>query len=86
MDLEALRALTNFRKIREIKAIQGYNAAVADGSLDEYFDLGYTKTLLDVPEMPIIELTTVAQVQTLEEAQIEARANEEAARRAAGNQ
>ena len=85
MDLEALRALTNFRKIREIKAIQAYNSAVAEGSLDEYFDLGYTKTLLDVPEMPIIELTTVAQVQTLEEAQIQAEIDAAAAARAAGN-
>ena len=67
MDIEALRALTNFRKIREIKAMQGYNAAVADGSLDEYFDLGHTKKLLDIPEMPIIELSDVASIRTQEE-------------------
>ena len=86
MGLEALRALTLFRINREIGVMNAYNESVADGSLNEYFDLGYKKETFEVPDLKEINLTTVAQVRSIEEAKIEARANEEAARRAAGNQ
>ena len=87
MGLEALRALTNFRINREIGVMNAYNRSVADGSLNEYFDLlGHRKETFEVPDPVEINLTTVAQVRSIEEAKIEARANEEAARRAAGNQ
>jgi len=72
MGIEALRAMTNFRKIRAIKMMIAYNAAVEDGSLDEYFEgSGLPKKLYDIPEMPEIVLTSVAEVRTIEEAKAE---------------
>ncbi len=69
MDREALAALTNFRKIREVKMMKRYNEAIDSGRLAEYSDLGYTVEKLEVPEMPVIKLTTVEDVRSIEEAQ-----------------
>jgi len=86
MGIEALKAMTQFRINREIGVMNAYNQSVADGSLDEYFDLGYKKETLEVPDPVEINLSTVAQVRTLEEAQIQAEIDAAAAARAAGNQ
>ena len=64
MGLEALRALTNFRINREIGVMNAYNQSVADGSLDEYFALGYKKEKFEVPDPVEINLSTVAQVRS----------------------
>tara|TARA_R110000765_G_scaffold208938_1_gene314038 strand:+ start:797 stop:2725 length:1929 start_codon:yes stop_codon:yes gene_type:complete len=83
MGKEALMALTQFRINREIDIMNSYNQSVADGSLDDYFDLGYTKETFEVPDREEINLTTVAQVRSIEEAKIEARIAEEIAKREA---
>jgi len=67
LDAEALKALTNFRKIREIKMMQRYNDAVDSGRLDDYFAVGYPRKKFEIPEMPVIELSTVAQVRSEED-------------------
>ncbi len=65
LDAEALKALTNFRKIREIKMMERYNDAVDSGRLDDYFvEVGYPRKKFEIPEIPVIELSTVAQVRS----------------------
>jgi len=64
MGIEALKAMTQFRINREIGVMNAYNAAAADGSLDEYFALGYKKETFEVPDPVEINLSTVAQVRS----------------------
>lgn len=66
LDREALKAMTQFRKIREIKALTRYNAAVESGQLDEYFELGYPRITYEIPEMPVIDLSPIARMNTKE--------------------
>jgi len=83
MDREALAALTTFRKIREVKMMKRYNEAVDSGRLAEYGKLGYTVERLEVPEMPVVKLTTVEEVRSIEEAQQQQAIDDAAAARAA---
>ena len=66
LDAEALKAMTQFRKIREIKMMENYNEAVNSGAMDEYFDLGYERKLYEIPEMPVIDLSPIARMNTEE--------------------
>jgi hypothetical protein len=66
LDKAALKAMTQFRQIREIKMMEGYNEAVNSGAMDEYFDLGYERKLYEIPEMPVIDLSPIARMNTEE--------------------
>ena len=66
LDAEALKAMTQFRQIREIKMMESYNEAVKSGAMDEYFDLGYERKLYEIPEMPVIDLSPIARMNTEE--------------------
>ena len=35
--------------------------------MDEYFDLGYERKLYEIPEMPVIDLSPIARMNTEEE-------------------
>jgi hypothetical protein len=66
LDAEALKAMTQFRKIREIKMMEMYNSAVESGAMDEYFALGNERKLYEIPEMPVIDLSPIARMNTEE--------------------